>query len=64
MTTDTQTRIRLAATTTTIRIRLENADIARLREIATAERRDPREQAALLLERALRAYGESEQEGE
>lgn len=54
--TDTQTRIRLAATTTMIRIRLDNADVGRLREIATAERRDPREQAALMLERALRAY--------
>lgn len=63
--TDTQTRMRLAATTTTIRIRLENADVARLREIAQVERRDPRDQAALMLERVLRAWGEeSEPEGE
>lgn len=61
--TDTQTRMRLAATTTTIRIRLENADVARLREIAHVERRDPRDQAALLLERAIREYDAGTEEG-
>jgi hypothetical protein len=53
---DTLTLLERAATTQTIRVRLEKADIERLRAIARAERRPPADQAAWLLEQAIRAW--------
>lgn len=37
-------------------VRLSEQDVERLRNIARAERRDPREQAAVLLSEALRKH--------
>ena len=54
--TDTLTVMQKAATTRRITITLQRGDATRLREIAIAERRDPRDQAALFLERAIRKY--------
>jgi len=49
-------RMNKAATTRTIRIRLNVGDVARLREIAQAQRRPAQEQAAWMLERAIRSF--------
>ena len=58
MTTDNLETLRLAADTRVIRVRLRTEDVARLRQMAYAERRPPQDQAAYLLEQALRAYGQ------
>jgi len=54
--TDTQALLELAATTQTIRVRLQRGDLTRLREIALAEHRPAQDQAEYLLERAIREY--------
>ena len=54
--TDTMAVMQRAATTRRITVTLQSGDAMRLREISIAERRDPRDQAALLLERAIREY--------
>jgi hypothetical protein len=61
MTEQTMERLTLAASTKLIRIRLRNEDVARLREIAHLERRPPQDQAAWLLEQAIRAYEDPEE---
>ena len=57
--TATEERLRLAATTKQIRIRLSNDAAAALRACAAREFRDPQQQAAYILEQAL-----LEQDGE
>lgn len=58
-------RMDRANTTRTIRIRLSNEDVERLRAIAHDQRRPPQDQAAWMLEQAIRAYvGPSEECGE
>ena len=56
----TETRMRLAATTKQIRIRLTNTAVSALREMAAREFRDPQQQAAYILEQAL--LGEAAQD--
>ena len=54
--TDIQERLQQAATTQTIRVRLQRGDVTRLREIALAEHRSAQDQAEYLLEMAIREY--------
>ena len=57
-------RMERANTTRTIRIRLSAEDVERLRAIAHGERRPPQDQAAWMLEQAIRSYvGPSEECG-
>lgn len=61
MTTETMEKLRQAATTKQLRVRISNDAAARLAALADAQFRTPQQQASWMLEQALTRDGHSEE---